>query len=193
MVYMTREEALECVKKQLTEHRYTRTIGVMETSIELARMYGADPEKAELAAIFHDYAKFRPLEEMKEIIVREKMPPILLEYSPELWHAPVGAYLVEKEVGITDQEVLSAIKFHTAGRADMTLLEKVVYVADYIEPGRKFPGVEEVRELAKESLDAALIQAVKNTVFFLMKKDQPVYPKTMETYNYLIQTTRRKV
>lgn len=188
---MNREQALECVKTQLTEHRYTHTIGVMETSISLAETYGADVEKAELAAIFHDYAKFRPLEEMKEIILREKMPLMLLEYSPELWHAPVGAFLVEKEVGISDRDVLSAIKFHTSGRADMTLLEKVVYVADYIEPGRRFPGVDEVRDLAKDSLDLALIQAVKNTVIFLMKKNQPVYPETMETYNFLIQTRRK--
>lgn len=189
---MNREQALECVKSQLTEHRYTHTIGVMETSISLAQNYGADVKKAELAGIFHDYAKFRPLEEMKEIIKREKMPPLLLQYSPELWHAPVGAFLVEKEVGITDREVLSAIQFHTSGRAGMTLLEKVVYVADYIEPGRRFPGVEEVRELAKKDLDLALVQAVKNTVLFLMKKNQPVYPVTMETYNFLIQTTGRK-
>ncbi|MGE6629229.1 bis(5'-nucleosyl)-tetraphosphatase (symmetrical) YqeK [Bacillus sp. NPDC077027] len=184
---MKRDEALDCVKKQLTEHRYTHTIGVMDTAILLAERFGADVKKAEIAAIFHDYAKFRPKEEMKGVIQSEGMNPALLDYSPELWHAPVGAYLVEKEVGIQDTDVLSAIEFHTSGRPNMTLLEKVIYVADYIEPGRHFPGVEEVRELAESDLDGALIQSLKNTIGFLMKKNQSVYPDTLATYNALVQ------
>jgi predicted HD superfamily hydrolase involved in NAD metabolism len=104
----------------------------------------------------------------------------------ELWHAPVGAYLVEKEVGIVDAEIIDAIRFHTSGRPKMTMLEKVIYVADYIEPGRHFPGVEEVRELAKTSLNEALIKAIHNTIVFLMKKKQPIYPNTFLTYNDLV-------
>ncbi|KMY50873.1 bis(5'-nucleosyl)-tetraphosphatase (symmetrical) YqeK [Peribacillus loiseleuriae] len=183
---MKREEALEIVKKQLTERRYVHTVGVMETAIELARQYGADVTKAELAAIFHDYAKFRPIEEMRDIVISENMPSELLEYSDELLHAPVGAYLVKKEVGITDPEVLAAISYHTSGRVNMTLLDKIVYLADYIEPGRSFPGVEEVRQLAKESLDSALLQSVSNTLTFLIKNNQAVYPDTFHFYNDLI-------
>ncbi|OCA92487.1 bis(5'-nucleosyl)-tetraphosphatase (symmetrical) YqeK [Pseudobacillus wudalianchiensis] len=182
---MKREEALSLVKEQITEHRYVHTLGVVDTSILLAERYGADTKKAELAAIFHDYAKFRPKEEMAAIIKQQNMDPRLLAFHSELWHAPVGAYLVQKEAGIEDEEVLNAIRYHTSGRIGMTLLEKVVYVADYIEPGRHFPGVEEVRELAKKDLDAALIQALKNTIQFLMKKNQPVYPDTFHTYNDL--------
>ncbi|MBB5324782.1 putative HD superfamily hydrolase involved in NAD metabolism [Anoxybacillus tepidamans] len=183
---MERHEALEIVKKQLTEHRYQHTIGVMETAVELAKRYGADEKKAELAAIFHDYAKFRPKEEMKQIILEQNMPNDLLSYNTELWHAPVGAYLVQTEVGIQDEDILKAIRYHTSGRADMTLLEKIVYVADYIEPGRIFQGVEEVRALAQQDLDQALLQALKNTVQFLLKKNQPIYPDTIHTYNALI-------
>ncbi|EKN64388.1 metal dependent phosphohydrolase [Neobacillus bataviensis LMG 21833] len=183
---MEREKALELVKKQLTEHRYQHTLGVMETAITLAAQYGVDEKKAEEAAIFHDYAKFRPKDEMRGIIVSQGFPEDLLAYNSELWHAPVGAYLVEKEAGITDQEVLDAIRYHTSGRPGMTLLEKVIYLADYIEPGRHFPGVDEVREMAKVSLDQALIKAVQNTILFLMKKNQPVYPETFYTYNYLV-------
>lgn len=123
---------------------------------------------------------------MKGIIQKEQMDPLLLEYSPELWHAPVGAYLVKKEAAIHDQDILTAIEFHTSGRPNMTLLEKVIYVADYIEPGRHFPGVEEVRELAEKDLDSALIQSLKNTISFLLKKNQPVYPDTLATYNSLV-------
>jgi len=184
---MERQKALDLVKIQLTEHRYQHTLGVMETAISLAGKYGADVKKAELAAIFHDYAKFRPKEEMKEIIMSQGFPEDLLVYNTELWHAPVGAYLVEKETGVSDQEVLDAIRYHTSGRPNMTILEKVIYLADYIEPGRHFPGVEEVRELAKESLDKALVKSVQNTILFLMKKNQTIYPETFYTYNDLIQ------
>ena len=148
---MNREEALALVREQITERRYIHTLGVVESAIELAGQYGADVKKAELAAIFHDYAKFRPKEEMEQIIISEKMAPDLLAYNTELWHAPVGAYLVEKEAGITDQEILDAIAYHTSGRVGMSLLDKIIYLADYIEPGRSFPGVAEVRLTAKEN------------------------------------------
>jgi len=187
---MEREEALKLVKVQLTEHRYQHTLGVMETAISLAKQYGADEKKAELAAIFHDYAKFRPKEEMKEIIQSQGFPQDLLDYNAELWHAPVGAYLAEKEAGVTDPEVLSAIRYHTSGRPGMSLLERIIYLADYIEPGRQFPGVDEVREMAKESLDRAVIKAVQNTIQFLMKKNQTVYPETFYTYNDLVRNWR---
>lgn len=183
---MDRKQALEIVQKQLTEHRYIHTIGVMETAIELANRYGADEKKAELSAIFHDYAKFRPKSEMKEIIIEQQMPRELLYFNSELWHAPVGAFLVQSEVGIRDAEILDAIKYHTSGRINMTLLEKVIYLADYIEPGRHFPGVDEVRDMAKQDLDDALIQSIKNTIIFLMKKNQSIYPDTFLTYNALV-------
>ncbi|MBU8581576.1 MULTISPECIES: bis(5'-nucleosyl)-tetraphosphatase (symmetrical) YqeK [Bacillus] len=183
---MKREEALACVQEQLTEQRYIHTVGVMETAVKLAERFGADVKKAEIAAIFHDYAKFRPKEEMKQIILNGCGPLEVLDFHHELWHAPAGAALVKTEVGITDEDILSAIRFHTSGRPNMTLLEKVIYVADYIEPGRRFPGVEEVRTLAEEDLDLALIQALKNTMTFLISKNQAVYPETVATYNALV-------
>jgi predicted HD superfamily hydrolase involved in NAD metabolism len=183
---MEKDKALQIVKEQMPEKRYQHTLGVMETAIELAERFGSDVKKAEMAAIFHDYAKFRPKEEMKQIIIEQHMPEDLLQYNSELWHAPVGAYLVKKEVGITDQEILDAIKYHTSGRAGMTTLEKIIYLADYIEPGRSFPGVEEVRDLAKSDLNRAVLAAVKNTIEFLLNKNQPIYPDTFHTYNSLM-------
>ncbi|MBM4762364.1 bis(5'-nucleosyl)-tetraphosphatase (symmetrical) YqeK [Bacillus sp. B15-48] len=185
---MDREIALRIVKKQLTDHRYKHTLGVMETAIQLAFKNDVNVKQAELAAIFHDYAKFRPKDEMKQIILEQGMDKELLNFNSELWHAPVGAYLVEKEVGISDPEVIDAIRYHTSGRPGMTLLEKVIYLADYIEPGRHFPGVDEVRELAQTNLEEALIQSVKNSIQFLLKKNQPVYPDTIYTYNDLVKS-----
>lgn len=184
---MESKRALEIVQKQLKEERYLHTVGVVSTAIQLAKSYGIDEKKAELAAIFHDYAKYRPKEEMRSIIINEKMPSDLLEFHHELWHAPVGAYLVKTEVGIEDEEILLAIRSHTTGRPGMTDLEKVIFLADYIEPGRKFPGVEEARALANKDLNQALIFSLKNTIHFLMSKNQPIYPETFQTYNDLIQ------
>jgi len=183
---MKREQALAIVKKQLTEHRYVHTIGVMETAIALAKEHGVDAKKAELAAIFHDYAKFRPKEEMQKIIIEQKMDPTLLNFHSELWHAPVGAYLVEKEAGISDQEILDAIKYHTSGKAKMKMLEKIIYLADYIEPNRAFPGVEEVRELTKVDFHQGFIKSVKNTMGFLIQNNRPVFPLTFEMYNSIV-------
>lgn len=99
----------------------------------------------------------------------------------------------EKEAGITDAEILDAIAYHTSGRVGMSLLDKVIYLADYIEPGRSFPGVEEVRQTAKQNLDHAVIQALRNTVAFLMKRNQAIYPDTFNTYNDLIMNLKEKM
>lgn len=184
---MDRAKALVLVKEQLTDKRYEHTVGVMETAVQLAEKYGVDSRKAELAAIFHDYAKFRSKEEMRKIIIDENMPKQLLEYHSELWHAPVGAYLVRTEAGILDEDILQAIRFHTTGNKDMNMLDKIVFLADYIEPGRKFPGVDDVRKVAFENLNEAVVMALRNTIKFLLDKKQPIYPDTLETYNTLIR------
>ncbi|MCT8139648.1 bis(5'-nucleosyl)-tetraphosphatase (symmetrical) YqeK [Anaerobacillus sp. CMMVII] len=183
---MEREKALEIIKGQLPEKRYIHTLGVLETAEMLAEKYGADMKKVELAAIFHDYAKYRPIEEMKSIVREQNMGDKLLKYGKELLHAPVGAYLVKKEVGINDEDILDGIRFHTTGRPNMTLLEKIIYIADYIEPNRSFSGVDEVRLLAANNLNEALTTSISNTIQFLIKKKQPVFPDTLAAYNHLI-------
>ncbi len=189
---MNREKALRLVKDQLTERRYVHTLGVVETAIRLAEVYKVDVQKAELAAIFHDYAKFRDKEEMRQIIIDQKMPQDLLQHHDELWHAPVGAYLVEKEAGVSDPEVLEAIRCHTSGKINMSSLDKVLYLADYIEPGRDFPGVQQVRDSAETSLDIAVIQAMKNTISFLLKRNQPIYPDTFHAYNDMTMKVKER-
>lgn len=190
---MDRNTALEIVKKHLPERRYIHTLGVTDTAAMLAKRYGADERKAELAGIFHDYAKYRPKEEMESIIRQENMPQDLLLYDSELWHAPVGAYLVKKEVGIQDEEILDAIRYHTTGRPGMTTLEKVVFLADYIEPNRSFPGVDEVRKAAENSLDEAIVLSLQNTIRFLLSKNQLIYPQTVETYNDIQRKMNQEV
>ncbi|MDL0420541.1 bis(5'-nucleosyl)-tetraphosphatase (symmetrical) YqeK [Caldibacillus thermoamylovorans] len=180
---MERNEAIAIIKEHLPEKRFIHTLGVMETAIQLAKTYHCDEKQAELAAIFHDYAKYRPAEEMKQIIIKEGMPKELLAFNTEIWHGPVGAVLIKNEIGIDDEDILNAIRYHTTGRPGMTTLEKVIFLADYIEPGRSFPGVEEVRELAETDLDGAVFRSLQNTIIFLAKKGFAIYKDTFDTYN----------
>lgn len=183
---MEKAKALGIVKEQLSPERYQHTLGVLETAIRLANKYGGSIKKIELAAIFHDYAKYRSIEEMVEVVQNEGMDQKLLTYGKQLLHGPVGAYLVRTEIGINDEGILDGIRYHTTGRVNMSLLEKIIYLADYIEPNRNFYGVKDVRELAEESLDEALIAAIGNTMKLLVAKRQPVFPDTLAAYNELI-------
>lgn len=191
---MDKAEALENVKNLLPERRYQHTLGVVQAALELADRFGADRDKAELAAILHDIAKYFPEEEMVETIrSHAELDDELLNYHPSLWHAPVGALYVRDRLGVDDPEVLDAIRYHTTGRRGMTLLDKVVFLADYIEPGRDFPGVQEVRDIARTDLDAACAQALANTIRFLIEQYHDVYPDTLLAYNDLIKTTGRRL
>ncbi|SER72841.1 putative HD superfamily hydrolase of NAD metabolism [Gracilibacillus ureilyticus] len=180
---MKREKALAIVEKQLKKKRYEHTVRVMETAIKLAEHYSGNIQKAEQAAIFHDYAKYRSPEEMRRWVIEEGLPHDLLEYGDELLHGPVGSVMIEREVGIKDPEVQSAIYYHTTGKQQMSLLEKIIFIADYVEPGRIFPGVEEVRVMAFQDIDNACWMAARNTIRFLMEHEQPVYPDTFHLYN----------
>lgn len=183
---LSKKNMLALIETELPSHRYKHTLGVVQTALELAERYDADREKAEVAAILHDYAKYRPAAEMQDIIQSvAHIPNDLLHYHVEMWHAFVGAYLVQREVGIEDEHILAAIRYHTTGRPNMTLLEKVVCLADYIEPGRTFPGVAEVRRLAKQDIDLALAKSFQNTISFLKEKGQDVYPLTLSAYESL--------
>lgn len=183
---MDKAKALEIVKETLPAKRYQHTLGVLETATRLAEKYGGDIKKVELAAIFHDYAKYRSIEEMNLIVKNEGLDQKLTKYGKELLHGPVGAYYLSTEIGICDEAILNGIRYHTTGRASMTLLEKIIYIADYIEPNRNFQGVAEVRMVVKESLDNALIMAIGNTIKFLVTRRQPVYPGTLDAYNDLL-------
>lgn len=176
---------LQATKKQLKPERWDHTLRVVDTAVELAKQYGADPHKAMIASILHDYCKFWSKEQLTEWILRYQLPSDLLDYHKEIWHAPVGAEVARIEFGIEDEDILQSIRSHTVGRPGMSLLEKVVFLADYIEPGRKFPGVDEVRQLAKLHLDQAVLKAMNNTINFLQSQKQDVYPLAIEARDEL--------
>ncbi|UQQ72522.1 bis(5'-nucleosyl)-tetraphosphatase (symmetrical) YqeK [Enterococcus faecium] len=182
----SRENLMQKIQMRMSEQRFKHVLGVEETAVALAKKYGASPEKASIAALTHDYAKERPDEEFKMVIVRDGFDPELLNYNNAIWHGLVGASFVERELGITDAEILHAIRVHTTGAAKMSLLDKIIYVADYIEPGRDFPGVQAARAIAWADLDEAVAFETKHTLAHLLAQEQQIYPKTIETYNYWV-------
>ncbi|MDD9147615.1 bis(5'-nucleosyl)-tetraphosphatase (symmetrical) YqeK [Sporolactobacillus sp. CQH2019] len=180
------EEAEQAIRNILPEKRFAHSLGVSRTAGKLAEAYGADTDKAKLAGMLHDIVKYFPDDQLKKIILgRSDISDDYLNYSAKLWHAPAGAAYVQEHYGIDDREVLNAIIYHTTGRKGMTDLEKIIFLADYIEPGRDFPGVDEVRAAARHSLDEAVYQELQRTIIHLLDKRQRVYPKTFEAYNDL--------
>lgn len=184
---MNLEALREATRAQMPEKRWKHTLGVVDAAVRLARKYGGDEAKAELAALLHDYAKAWPVERQAQVIRERHLPPELLEYDKELWHAHAGAWTVRSEHGVDDEEVLDAIRYHTSGRERMTLTDKIVCLADYIEPGREFPGVEQIRDLAEHSLEEALVAGFDSTISFLLEKGKVIFPLTVLARNGLIQ------
>lgn len=183
---MNRADWVEVVQAQMPRTRWEHTLRVVDTARELADRFGAELEKTEIAAYLHDYCKFWPVEKMRQMIQDRGLPRDLLEHSTELWHAFVGAEAVREELGVSDDEVLNAIRYHTSGRPHMSLLEQVIFVADAIEPGRRYPGVDEIRKQAETHLQQALLQSLDNTIRFLIERRQKVYPLTLAARNDLI-------
>ena len=180
------DQAVSLVKDKLPEKRFNHSLRVAETAVKLAEIYDGDKDKAELAVILHDYCKYDDLGSMYQIVTQNELDSNLLSYGSEILHGPVAAIIMNQQFDVTDEEVLLAIKNHTTGRAQMTKTEKLIFIADYIEPGRQTPGVEEIRDLAynQGSLDKTIYEISKRTVLYLINKDINVYDATIACLNY---------
>lgn len=185
---MTEEltEIRKRLAKVLKKERFEHTIGVMYTAASLAMRYGADMEQALTAGLLHDCGKFCSAKDQLKLCEKKGIDLTESEIAmPALIHAKLGAYLARHEYGIKDEAVLSAITYHTTGRPDMTMLEKIVYIADYIEPNRKeIPGLAEVRRLAFTDIDQAVCRSAGATTRYLESGGKSVDPMTIRTYNF---------
>lgn len=181
---MNKEKAISIVEPFLTKDRFAHTLRVADEAEKLAHMYEEDVNDIVLAAIFHDYAKYRSLDEMERLIRQSNLPKDLLFYHHELWHGPAASILIEQEYGITNKRIKEAIRYHTTGRPQMSTFEMIIFVADYIEPGRDFPGVDTVRTASHESLRLATWKVLQQTIQFLTKKTKEIYPDTFHAYNF---------
>ena len=179
----SRKELIAKVKEQVSKKRFKHILGVEQAALELARANDYELEKASVAALVHDYAKERSDSEFKALIVQTGLEQDLLNWNNFIWHGVVGAEIIKKELKITDEEILNAVRRHTVGAKEMTTLDQIVYVADYIEPGRDFPGVDQARQLAAESLRAAVEFETKHTLLYLMNNNKTIYPAAILTYN----------
>lgn len=174
------------MEKALDPKRYEHTLGVAYTASCLAMCHGADPVKAKVAGLLHDSAKCMTDKKRIAICKRNHLPISQVEWeNPFLLHAKVGSYLAKSEYHITDQDILNAILYHTTGRPGMSRLEKIVYVADYIEPSRKqAPHLCDIRKLAFRDLDEALFRILKDTLEYLQGIGNTVDQMTQETYDF---------
>ena len=174
------------VKKELDQYRYMHTLGVMYTAASLAMRYQANVKDAMIAGLLHDCAKCIPGQDKIRLCKKYDIDITPIELSnPGLLHAKLGAYLAKKEYQVENEDILQAIRSHTTGRPDMSLLEKIIYIADYIEPGRNpLPNMDLVRKLAFEDLDECLFVMLKDSLEYLNSRNIPIDPMTEQTYEF---------
>ena len=182
------KEIRKKLEKDLDHKRFEHTLGVSYTACALAMCHQADIDKARIAGLLHDCAKCMDNEKKIAICKKQNIEINNIEkQNPFLLHAKVGCYIARKQFHIHDTDILNAVLNHTTGRPGMSLLEKIIYIADYIEPGRKHaPNLSEARRLAFKDLDAALIKILQDTLLYLRNIDSPVDPATQQTYDYYI-------
>ena len=188
------EEMKSDILNRIGEKRYNHTIRVRDTAVELAKIYNVDLEKAYVAGMLHDCAKIRDEKELIEVSFDYGLNLTDdMEKAPQIIHSFLGAIISEKKYGIEDEDILNAIRFHTTGRENMSDLEKIVFLADYIEPMRNFSGVDKARKLACEDLNKAMIYSLNNTILFLCNKDEYIALDTIKARNYILEIENEKI
>lgn len=184
---MDRLEMRERLQNKLTKKRFEHSLGVEYVSGCLAIVHGADVEKALIAGLLHDCAKCLSAEEKISRCKKHGLPISSVELeNPELLHAKLGAFYAREKYGIKDEEILSAIEFHTTGKPAMTIMEKLVFVADYIEPNRKvLPEIAEIRKEAFTDIDRSIVHILRNTLSYLDSGEcGSTDEMSVQTYNY---------
>ncbi len=184
---MDYETITKKLAQRLSAKRYKHSMGVSETAVILAERFGADTNKAQTAGILHDCAREIP---RNTLLQRAEAFGIVVDdverQEPVLLHAPLGAEVARVEYGIDDIEICRAIVSHTVGGPEMTLLDKIIYLADFIEPGRSCPGVDKLRLLAEKDLEAALLAAYDQTLRYIVGEGGLIHPATVAGRNSLL-------
>lgn len=188
------EKIKEHISGLMDEERFAHSVGVMELSGELAEIYGADEEKARLAGLIHDAAKQFSEDKMQiflEKAYKNKEKDEIVFNSKGLWHGPAGAEYVKENFGV-DDEVYNAVFYHTIGRENMTLLEKIVFLADVIEVNRdkEFDWSKDARELAKKDIDGAIIIAINKSLQSIIKRNLIIHPGSVILRNEILKSRK---
>lgn len=181
------DEYKALLAERLSPYRYTHSLCVAESAVDLAEKYGADKEKALVAGLLHDITKEASPEEHFALFEQgEVMLTHLEAVNRKLWHAMSGAEYLKLKLNITDEEILDAVRYHTTARAGMSLLEKVIYIADFISADRVYDDVEIVRNLAGKSLDETMLYTQRYSINELLQKGACIHPDSVACYNELM-------
>lgn len=182
---------IEYIERNLAEKRRIHTYAVLEVVKALAKRYGEDIEKAETAALFHDI--FRGVSEhaLNAYVRQLELDQTYLNNS-NLAHSKIAAFIMERDYGIHDQDIINAVSYHTTGRENMSLLEKIVYLADAIEPNREYPGVGELRILAYKDINKACLMSLNKTIEYINNRGLHLDQDTVKARDYLIREINRK-
>ncbi|MBR2404010.1 MAG: bis(5'-nucleosyl)-tetraphosphatase (symmetrical) YqeK [Lachnospiraceae bacterium] len=186
---MNYQEMKKKLKKALDKERYEHTKGVMYTAASMAMAHGYSIEQSMIAGLLHDCAKCIPNDEKLTLCEKHQILVTSAETeNPSLLHSKLGALLAELEYDITDPEILHAIKVHTTGEPGMSVLDKIIFIADYIEPGRdKAPNLDKVRKIAFVDLNACMAQILRDTLIYLKQGNEVIDPTTEMTYEFYKQ------
>ena len=192
---MTVKDYEVLMASRMRQPRLKHSKNVAKEAVRLAKKYGADVSKAELAGILHDATKETPEEEQLSLIERAGIVLTPLERTThKLWHAISGAAFVQVELGITDEDIINSIRFHTTGREGMSLLEKVILIADFTSAERDYDGVDKMRKAADKSLEEAMLEGLSFTIADLSQRKLAIAPDTFAAYNEvaIIKTNKKK-
>ena len=178
----------EILKSRLNEKRYFHSLCVADEAKRLAEKYGADTEKAYLAGLLHDITKNTDENEQLQIFKDfDIIPDRITKNSLKLWHAVSGAAYIENVLGIKDPDIISAVRYHTTARQDMSLLEKILYLADFTSFDRDYDDVAVMRKKVDESLGSAMRYALSYTITELVGKQAPIHPDTVAAFNQIME------
>ncbi|HZK18288.1 MAG TPA: bis(5'-nucleosyl)-tetraphosphatase (symmetrical) YqeK [Clostridia bacterium] len=184
---------IDSLREKLNPERFNHSLGVAETAVKIAVHYGVDIQKARLAGLLHDCARYLSLDELLDIAKKNNIDVrIEEEENPSLLHAPVGLIIAKECYNIESREVLNAIASHTLGSTDMSELDKIIYLADKIEPGRRFQGVGYLRELVYKDIDEALLWHLDYTIAYLINNAKTIHPQSVSTRNFILRRLKRR-
>ena len=185
------EEFRKLIEEKLNENRYIHSLNVADSAKELAKMYGCDEDKAYTAGLLHDVMKNASDFEQLNVIARAGEELTSCEKAnKKLWHAIAGTAFLKTELNVKDEDILNAVRYHTTARENMSTLEKVIYVADFISADRNYPGVEEVREAAEDSLEKAMMIGLEFCIHEIVEKKQILHPDSVDAYNEIVISDR---
>lgn len=187
------DEYKELLRSRLTPKRYAHSLAVADEAVRLAEKYGGNREKAYVAGLLHDICKDESKDSLLQTLDKFGIIPSKLELgAPKLWHAKAGAAYVKVELGIDDSEIIDAISYHTTARADMTLLDKILYLADFTSADRDYDGVEDMRKAVDISIEKAMDEALSFSIMDLVEARRAIHPDTVEAYNQLVLSNNLK-